>query len=67
MTKVNINSANHQVEIEHEGAELAHIVRAARKLWRQTVPPTRGEGPAYGFSADRRGAPDLYGTDADGR
>ena len=67
MTKVNINGHSHQVEIEHDG-ELAQVVRAARKLWRDTLQPEQGPaGPAFGFSAENRMGRDLYPMDADGR
>lgn len=66
MAKVNINGHSHQVEVEHDG-ELDTVIAAAKKLWRDTVQPERPAGPAYGFSAERAGARDLYGMDADGR
>lgn len=68
MTKVNINGHSHQVEIEHDG-ELAQVVRAARKLWRETLqpPPSGSAGPAFGFVAEKRASRDLYPMDADGK
>lgn len=51
MTKVNINGANHQVEIEHQGGDLAYVVEKAQKLWDDTKPEDKGTGPAFGYSA----------------
>lgn len=67
MTKVNINGAYHQVEIDHDG-DLAEVVKVARALWRSTLPKsTSGAGPAFGFQAERRDQRNLYGMDADGK
>lgn len=67
MTKVNINGHSHQVEVDHDG-DLDEVIGAAKKLWEQTVQPQRGPaGPAYGFTAELRGAADLNPMDADGR
>lgn len=53
MTKVNINGAGHQVEIDHDGGDLSYVVEKAQKLWDETKPPNRMMGPAYGFSMER--------------
>lgn len=49
MTKVNINGANHQVEIDHDGNDLSYVVEKAQRLWNDTKPADR-PGPAYGYS-----------------
>jgi hypothetical protein len=53
VTRVNINSTGHQVEVDHDGADLSYVVEKAQKLWRETRPDEKGPGPAYGFSAER--------------
>lgn len=50
MTKVNINGANHQVEIEHDSDDLADVIKKARRLWDATKPNDK-PGPAFGYSA----------------
>lgn len=57
MTRVNINGGNHQVEVQHDGADLAYVIDKAQKLYEDTKPPERGLGPAYGFSMERRPQP----------
>jgi hypothetical protein len=49
VTKVNINGAGHQVEIDHDGP-LDYVIDHARKLWEQTKPDDSA-GAAYGFTA----------------
>lgn len=51
MTRVNINGSNHQVEVQHEGGDLAYVIEKTRKLWDETKPEVEPPGPAYGFSA----------------
>ena len=51
MTRVNINGAGHQVEVDHDGADLAYVVEKTQKLWDDTKPDTKGGGPAFGYSA----------------
>lgn len=51
MTRVNITGSGHQVEIQHDGADLTYVVEKAQKLWSETVPTEPSPGPAYGFSA----------------
>lgn len=51
MTKVNINGANHQVEIDHQGGDLAYVIEKAQNLWEATKPEDKGSGPAFGYSA----------------
>jgi hypothetical protein len=47
MTKININGEGHQVEIDHDGADLSYIVEKAQKLWDETR-PRRRIGPGFG-------------------
>jgi hypothetical protein len=49
MTKVNINGATHQVEIEHAGADLGYVIDKAQKLWDETKPADKS-APAFGYS-----------------
>lgn len=51
MTRVNINGEGHQVEVNHDGADLAYVIEKAQKLWNETKPAPEPPGPAYGFSA----------------
>jgi hypothetical protein len=57
-SKVTISALNRAVTIEHPGAsfeELGEMITRARDVWRGTDMPPRGtEGPAYGFSIERR-------------
>jgi hypothetical protein len=67
VTKVNINSSTHQVEVEHDGP-LDDVIAATRKLWNDTIGSRDGfAGPALGFQAERRGTPGLYPMDIDGK
>lgn len=54
MTTVNINGANHQVEIDHDSPDLAFVVRTARKLWQDTKPSEVTPGPGFGYSNERQ-------------
>ena len=47
MTRVNINGAGHQVEVDHDGADLTYVVEKAQKLWTETKPVDK---TALGFS-----------------
>ena len=49
MTKVNINGANHQVEIDHDSADLGYVIEKAQKLWDATKPADKF-GAAFGYS-----------------
>lgn len=51
MTKVVINGQRHQVEVDHDGADLVYVLEKAQKLYEETRPPER---PA-GFTAEREG------------
>ena len=51
MPRVNINGANHQVEIQHDGSDLAYVVEKAQKLWDETRPADGEPRGAYGFQA----------------
>lgn len=50
MTRVNISGSNHQVEVQHDGADLAYVIEKAQKLWNETA-PAEPSAPAYGFTA----------------
>jgi hypothetical protein len=50
VTKVNINGANHQVEIDHDSTDLSYVVEKAQNLWDATKPADKS-GPAFGYSA----------------
>ena len=50
MTRVNINGANHQVEVQHDSADLADVIEKAQKLWDDTSAGARDAGPAFGYS-----------------
>lgn len=50
MARVHINGGNHQVEIQHDGSDLAYVVEKAQKLWDETK-PADSSGPAFGFQA----------------
>jgi hypothetical protein len=50
VTKININGANHQVEIDHDSADLSYVVEKAQKLWNDTKPTDAKPGPAIGYS-----------------
>lgn len=51
MTRVNINGTSHQVEVDHQGGDLAYVIEKAQKLWDETKPQDTGPGPAFGYSA----------------
>jgi len=53
VAKVNINGANHQVEIEHDSADLSYIVEKAQKLWDETKPTDGKPGLAYGYAIQK--------------
>lgn len=57
MTRVNINGANHQVEVQHDGGDLAYVIEKAQKLFDETKPQDRAAGPAFGFSMERKPQP----------
>jgi hypothetical protein len=54
MTKVNINGANHQVEVDHDSGDLGYVIEKAQKLWEATKPGDRSLGPAFGYSTQTR-------------
>lgn len=41
MTRVNINGAGHQIEVDHNSEDLGYVIEKAQKLWEQTKPPDR--------------------------
>jgi len=49
MTKVNINGANHQVEVDHDCTDLGYVIEKAQKLWDATKPADKS-APAFGYS-----------------
>lgn len=49
VTKVNINGANHQIEIDHDGNDLSYVVEKAKKLWDETKPDSKTHA-AFGYS-----------------
>jgi hypothetical protein len=64
MTRVNINGAGHQVEVQHDGGDLAYVIEKAQKLWDDTKPPDGRVGPGgagqmIGFAAQPREWADL--------
>ncbi len=66
MTKVNIAGPNHQVEVNHDGADLVYVIEKAQKFFDDTKPPDRGHA-AYGFSMERQqqsGSWKRFDTDA---
>jgi hypothetical protein len=50
VTRVNINGAGHQVEVDHDGSDLSYVIDKAQKLWNETKPADRSAA-AIGFSA----------------
>lgn len=48
MTRVNINSTTHQVEIDHDGADLVYVIEKAQRLYEETRPAERST-PVVGF------------------
>lgn len=53
MTRVNINGANHQVEVDHDGP-LDYVIEHAQKLWEATRQPDADPGSASGYAAQVR-------------
>lgn len=68
MTRVNIDGAGHQVEVDVPDGKLADVARVAKQLWRDTAPTApKPPGPAFGFHTELRFTQDLDSNDADGR
>jgi hypothetical protein len=59
VTKVNISGPNHQIEVNHDGADLTYVIEKAQKLFDDTKPSERGFG-AYGFSMERQQQPNGW-------
>jgi hypothetical protein len=59
-SKVTISALDRAVTIEHPGAsfeQLGEMIKQARDVWEGTGTPPRGtQGPAYGFTIERRPA-----------
>lgn len=67
LVKVNINGANHQVEVECKETDLAEVVRIAKELWSETLPRVARMESSLGFQAEIRPSADLHPMDAEGR
>lgn len=55
--KVSINAGGREVEIECGDANVTYsdVADKALAVWRDTEGAKHGDGPAYGFAAERRG------------
>jgi hypothetical protein len=53
VTRVNINGQDHQVEVQHDGGDLAYVIEKAQKLWQDTKSDPK-PGPAFGYSAQTK-------------
>lgn len=53
MSRIEINAGGRQVIVDHTG-ELEPLQRTALALWEATAGPEPSQGPAVGFTAERR-------------
>lgn len=61
MSRIEIDAGGRKVVIDHDG-ELEPIQRTALALWESTAGPEPSQGPAIGFSAERRWTPAFHPT-----
>ena len=55
VTRVNINGEGHQVEVQHEGADLIYVIEKAQKLWTETLHESgKDVARPMGFAAEKR-------------
>lgn len=59
MTKVRIDTPGATIEVEADG-DLAEVSDQALELFREAGGWPRGDGPAFGFSQERRYSPSVY-------